>query len=152
MNKHPRWPADPRHDFILREFGERLRRARRHADLTGAEVGDRAGMHPSQVYQVESGQANVTLRTLLRMADAVGAEPCSLLPGVVCGLLPSGALEEMRHLATRQLEAVSSGRPSQADLRQTVRLMQCLLDQLPCQEGPSDFVPGSEPSRDALRT
>jgi transcriptional regulator with XRE-family HTH domain len=58
----------------MREFGRRLREARRQAGLTQAEVARRLGIRQSYVSRVERGAQNITLSYCVRFADAVGCE------------------------------------------------------------------------------
>lgn len=47
---------------------------RRTAHLTQAELADKIGMPQSSLARIESGRANPTLKTLLKIADALQAE------------------------------------------------------------------------------
>jgi len=53
-------------------FGVALRQARLRLELSQEELADRAGMHRTYVGQVESGQRNVAIDNLEKLADAVG--------------------------------------------------------------------------------
>jgi transcriptional regulator with XRE-family HTH domain len=61
-------------DRILREFGERLRLARRRRRLTTTVVAQRAGLSRTTLYNVERGEPSVTLGTYLRVMAALGLE------------------------------------------------------------------------------
>ena len=56
----------------MREFGRRLRDARKQAGLTQAEVARRVGARQGYVSSVERGAQNITLSYCVRFADAVG--------------------------------------------------------------------------------
>ena len=57
---------------LIREFGRRLREARRRAGLSQAEVAARLGIGQRYVSRVELGTENITLSACVRFARAVG--------------------------------------------------------------------------------
>jgi transcriptional regulator with XRE-family HTH domain len=60
-------------------FGRTLKRLREEAHLTQEEVGLRCQMHLSAVARLEAGQRSPTLRTIVRLARALGVPPAALL-------------------------------------------------------------------------
>jgi transcriptional regulator with XRE-family HTH domain len=72
--------SSDRYDEVLRAVGSRLREARIRAGLTQKELGDKAGSKQSYIFVLETGGANITLRTLAKMADLLGIEIRDLLP------------------------------------------------------------------------
>lgn len=56
------------------EFGARLRAARRENGWTQERLAEAAGLHFTYVSSVERGERNVSLRNILRLADALGAD------------------------------------------------------------------------------
>jgi transcriptional regulator with XRE-family HTH domain len=56
-----------------RAFGERLRTARREAGLTQEQLAERAGTDRAAVSEIERGQRDARLSTLLRIEHALGA-------------------------------------------------------------------------------
>ncbi len=66
-------------DRFLDELGERVARARRGADLTLATVAARAEVSAGYVSQIESATANPTVRSLARVAAAIGTTLGELL-------------------------------------------------------------------------
>jgi transcriptional regulator with XRE-family HTH domain len=54
--------------------GAQLAQARREAKLTQTEVGKRLGMQQTSIARIESGKTNASLRTLMKVADAIGCE------------------------------------------------------------------------------
>jgi len=52
--------------------GELLKRARKNADLTQAELGSRAGTGQGAISAYESGQRDPTVGTLVRLLHATG--------------------------------------------------------------------------------
>ncbi|MEH0650647.1 helix-turn-helix transcriptional regulator [Streptomyces scabiei] len=71
-------PAPPPDATQLAErrlaFGDRLRTARREAGLTQEQLAARAGMDRSAVSELERGQRDVRLATLLRIESVLGAD------------------------------------------------------------------------------
>jgi transcriptional regulator with XRE-family HTH domain len=63
-------------------FGENMRTARIEAELSQAQLADRAGVRPQYISLIETGTANVKLETVATMARAVGQDPNRLLGGV----------------------------------------------------------------------
>ena len=59
---------------MQREFGQRLREARIAAGITQQELASRIGMQRSHLSEIESGQQNVTLRSMTALAQALGLQ------------------------------------------------------------------------------
>lgn len=57
-----------------REIGSVLKDRRRELGVTQRQVAEYADLALNTVYQVERGQANPTLETLLTLADTLGLE------------------------------------------------------------------------------
>ena len=60
-------------------FARNLRRIRTEQGLTQEELAARAGVHRTFIGAVERGDRNASLRTVQRLADALGVEPQRLL-------------------------------------------------------------------------
>jgi HTH-type transcriptional regulator/antitoxin HipB len=60
--------------YSIPNVGEAIRRARREADLSQAELARRARLTQAQVSQVESG-ADLRYSTLMQLAGALNLEP-----------------------------------------------------------------------------
>ena len=87
-------PAD--HEPLQAIVGARVREARRRAKLKQSELGAVIGSGQSHVFQIEAGEVNITLKTLVRLAEALGVEPRDLL-------LDKGAKPTLDHVAADQL-------------------------------------------------
>jgi transcriptional regulator with XRE-family HTH domain len=72
--------SSSRYDDILKAAGNRLREARTRAGLTQKQLGDKAGVKQSYVFELERGRTNITLNTLVKMADVLGMDVRDLLP------------------------------------------------------------------------
>lgn len=60
-------------DITARLVGGEIRRARKEAGLTQAEVAEHLATSPAYVTNVEAGRLNLTLGQLTRIAAALGA-------------------------------------------------------------------------------
>jgi len=59
---------------VLSEIGQSLRRARQRAALSQEEVAALAGIGCKRYQELEGGRVNMTVRTLHRVADALGLD------------------------------------------------------------------------------
>ena len=64
---------------LLRDFGARLRRARRDKGWSQEELAFRSGLHRTYVGSVERAERNLTLLSLWKLSDALGCSLGSLL-------------------------------------------------------------------------
>jgi transcriptional regulator with XRE-family HTH domain len=64
-------PGESRIDDELLRIGQQIRRARERRGLTQERVFLAIPMNRSHYQEIEAGQANPTLRTLLRIAHAI---------------------------------------------------------------------------------
>lgn len=63
-------------------FGQRLRAVRKERGWTLRFLAAKAGVHWTYLGQVERGERNVSLLTILRLAKALGIDPGVLLKGL----------------------------------------------------------------------
>lgn len=56
---------------VLRDLGRRIKELRVEAELTQEDAADRAGIDPKRWQRIEAGDANVTVKTLVRVAAAL---------------------------------------------------------------------------------
>lgn len=61
-------------DQACRKFGDNLRRLRENKNLSKSELCRRADMHINTLMSYESGEKTPTIRTLIRIARALGCE------------------------------------------------------------------------------
>jgi transcriptional regulator with XRE-family HTH domain len=66
-------PAD-RENTRWEQFGSWLRKMRRDADLTQAQVAKRAGIHEVQVARIEKGESGTKRETVIQLAQAIGVD------------------------------------------------------------------------------
>jgi transcriptional regulator with XRE-family HTH domain len=61
------------------ELGDRIKRLRLASDLTLKEVGEKAGVSPTHLSEIERGKTSPTVGALLRIAAALGEEASRLV-------------------------------------------------------------------------
>lgn len=75
-------PSAPPPDWVLtrrRAIGARIRAARIHANLTQEALALRIGIDRPSIVEIEQGQRNATIDTLIRIADAIGVPLADLV-------------------------------------------------------------------------
>ncbi len=84
-------PRTAASELTARIVGQEVRRARKEAGLTQAEVAARLETSPTYVTNVEAGRLNLTLGQLTRVAAAIGADLQVSMPIVT--IKPSRVVE-----------------------------------------------------------
>lgn len=64
------------------ELGARVRKRRSELGLSQMAVADRIGLHFTFVSEVERGERNLSLASLLRLAEGLGVNPAVLVDGL----------------------------------------------------------------------
>lgn len=72
----------PSDDDLLREFGDRLRTARRQAGLSQEALAHEAGLHRTYIGSVERGERNIALLNILTLATVLDVDAGTLLTGL----------------------------------------------------------------------
>jgi transcriptional regulator with XRE-family HTH domain len=67
---------------VQEAFGQRVRERRSELGLSQMALADRCGMHFTFVSSIERGKRNVSVVTLLRLAEGLGVEPGVLVDGL----------------------------------------------------------------------
>ena len=67
-------------NFIYKEFGRRLRQARKAAELTQEALAEWVGLSRTSITNIEQGRQHIPLHMLFRLASAVGTHAADLLP------------------------------------------------------------------------
>lgn len=65
-----------------REFGERVRARRTELGKSQEELARDSSLHWSYLGQVERGQRNPTLHSILKLAEVLGVDPAELVRGL----------------------------------------------------------------------
>ncbi len=64
---------------MVKDMGERIRRARVKAKISQKDLGKMAGLTLSYVNMLERCQRIASIDTLLRLSDALGVKPANLI-------------------------------------------------------------------------
>ncbi|MBK7759796.1 MAG: helix-turn-helix domain-containing protein [Deltaproteobacteria bacterium] len=77
---------------LLTELGRRLRDLRQRRGLTQKALGERAGVSPRFLVQVEGGEGNLSVLRLMELAEALGVSLTQLVVGLGPGDDPDDQL------------------------------------------------------------
>jgi len=80
-------------------IGAQIRWARRTATLTQDQVAALSGIDSSNIRAYETGRAMPSVPTLVRIADALGITPGTLLDGLTVGMLPIAEADGRRRVS-----------------------------------------------------
>jgi transcriptional regulator with XRE-family HTH domain len=86
-------------DKLYKQFGQRLKRFRRAAKLTQAQVAEQVGLTRTSITNIEHGRQHVMLHQLILLASAVSVSPAQLLSDqetTLEELVPSRTLATLR--------------------------------------------------------
>ena len=67
-------------------FGDLVRQRRKELQLTQEAVAELSGLSRNYVNELENGKYNVTLNTLVKVAQALEIDPAKLLEGLTANL------------------------------------------------------------------
>jgi transcriptional regulator with XRE-family HTH domain len=67
---------------IAKEFGKNVLAARRRADISQEELSFRAGLHRTEIGQLERGNRDPKVSTLIKLSGALSLPPGDLLKGM----------------------------------------------------------------------
>ena len=103
-------------DELLKAFGRKVREARERAGLTRAQLGDATGLAPSYLFEIENEGANVTLKTLAKLAESLKLGPRGLLPESEQDALTGSAVAELIAALDRAADVLSQRQSQEAEL------------------------------------
>jgi transcriptional regulator with XRE-family HTH domain len=112
----PRETPKSTEDELLKAFGRKVREARERAGLTRAQLGDATGLAPSYLFEIENEGANVTLKTLAKLAESLKLGPRDLLPESEQDALTGSAVAELIAALDRASEVLSQRQSQEAEL------------------------------------
>jgi transcriptional regulator with XRE-family HTH domain len=69
-------------DEVAREFGENLKRCREQATVSQEELAVWAGLHRTEISQLERAQRVPRIDTLIKLATSLGVSADALLEGI----------------------------------------------------------------------
>jgi DNA-binding XRE family transcriptional regulator len=72
-------PAGKSPEDLQTIFGDNFRRARLNCRLKQSEVADRTGLTQQYLSLIEAGQQNITLKTMVLLAEIVGHDVAAML-------------------------------------------------------------------------
>jgi len=64
---------------LLIAFGDTVRRHRKDRGLSQEQLAERAGLHRNYIQSLEHGQRNVSLVSVVALADALDVPVCALI-------------------------------------------------------------------------
>ena len=103
-------------DELLKAFGRKVREARERAGLTRVQLGDATGLAPSYLFEIENEGANVTLKTLAKLAESLNLGPRDLLPESEQDALTGSAVAELIAALDRAADVLSQRQSQEAEL------------------------------------
>jgi transcriptional regulator with XRE-family HTH domain len=93
-------------DDLLKAVAQRLADARKKADLTQAQLGQRIGVKQSYIFELEQGGANATVKTLVRIARALDIDVRDLLPGPPMAMPKASDIQNLVNVLERLLKSI----------------------------------------------
>ena len=111
-----RGTAENTEDQLLTAFGRKVREARDRAGLTRAQLGDLTGLAPSYLFEIENEGANVTLKTLAKLAESLKLGPRDLLPESEQDALTGSAVAELIAALDLAADVLSQRQSQEAEL------------------------------------
>ena len=75
----PPTPSEPKLDDLFAIFGDNLWKARLAGGLKQSEVAEQAGLTQQRLSLIEAGNQNLTLKTMMRLAQAVDQNVSAML-------------------------------------------------------------------------
>ena len=133
MPKPPPEPADDPEPYaeVLKTFGRTLKAARLRSALTHDQFGAKAGLKRSFVFELESGTANVTLKTLAKVADVLEMQPQDFLPKSGGSPLSGADTEVLLSLLKRLARTLSERHIEEQALISEVARFEVMIDRKP---------------------
>lgn len=129
---------------FLKAVASRLREARKKASLTQKQLAEKAEVRQSYIFELEAGGANITIKTLAKMANLLGVDPRDLLPA---GTSSPPSREGLAHLCAllERIAQVLEERSAQDDRRrqQEAELVETLRSFADLREGLAKLVKSS---------
>jgi len=71
---------DGRYNIILKEFGEKLKKARKARKLSTRKLAHLADVDFGNLNEIENGKKNPTLITIVQLCEALSIDPSELFP------------------------------------------------------------------------
>jgi transcriptional regulator with XRE-family HTH domain len=97
MGKRPQGdvPGAAEYEALLKTVASRIREERIAAKLSQAQLAAKTVLKQSYIYELETGESNITLKTLSRVAAALGVAPRDLLPAEAGAQVPPADYQQL---------------------------------------------------------
>ncbi|MGH7117833.1 MAG: helix-turn-helix domain-containing protein [Acetobacteraceae bacterium] len=108
MAKQSRTDGEYQEEIVkyLKGIARRLFAARKKSGLTQAQLGERAGVKQSYIFELEQGTTNITVGTLVKMASVLDLDPRELLPGKPMPALARADVRDLKSMLDRLATAI----------------------------------------------
>jgi len=108
MSKEPKGQdeSDGAIDEVIKVISRRLADTRKKRGLTQAQLGEKAGVRQSYIFELEQGSSSMTLRTLIRMARVLEVDPRELFPGGASAPVTAAEIEFLAGALDRLAKAI----------------------------------------------
>jgi transcriptional regulator with XRE-family HTH domain len=103
-------------DELLKIFARKVREARERTGLTRAQLGDLTGLAASYLHDIENEGANVTPKTLAKLAESLKLGPRDLLPESEQDAPTGSAVAELIAALDRAADVLSQRQSQEAEL------------------------------------
>jgi transcriptional regulator with XRE-family HTH domain len=129
------------------EVARRIRSARVSQNLTQDQLAERLGLKRAYIFQLERGNANPTLKTLLRLGLALGIDPRDFLPSKSAPPNPSHELANVLRMSQDLIKSITR-HTTEHETRMAreiegLRELHAQLDRLASHQGPPEEPPAS---------
>ncbi len=134
MSKASQLSSGPTGDVSIAEvFGAKLKHARVKAGLKQAELAAKADLQRSYVVELEGGDANVTLKTMAKLAEVLGVDVRDFLPESKAAPVSPTALAHLCSLLEHLPDRLAVWHQQEGELLQELRSLSDLRHALASQ-------------------
>ena len=121
MTKEADISGDASQKALLVSVGKQIRSARLDAKLRQSDLAASMSIGQAYIVGVEAGETNISLKTLVKFAEALGVSPVTLLvedkPAV---MISESALQELNRILEEAMDGVARGMESLRQARALV--------------------------------
>ena len=113
----------------MSRIAKRVRDARRHLKLKQSELGAKVGSNQRYIFLVEAARANLTLRNLIRLANALDIKPEDMLmPEQTDLTLDESSVQHLARLVESYTQEMRSTASNLAQADQTLHQLHSLFE------------------------
>ena len=106
---------------FIRAVGQRVNVMRERSGLTRRQMTERANLKPAYGYLIEEGGQNLTLKTLITIAQTLGCTPRDLMPDPPAQIDSEAELQLIRERVKRTLEGFAQLETNFEQLREALK-------------------------------